>query len=239
MKITPIKKKNLPKYAAALAAVASATLLTGCHTAGEVATENNVSNPDIEEQPLPADSGDENDEGELVLDGEVGYEGSEDEIELAGDVEVEPEPENSCPPDTPGLVAVPNYEPLTLEGDVAWVPDYQEQTDSAAEALTDEQITAYVDAFSAAGMPLTRTNHPFSHYGTHFTALLANNENGILIAFFDGTAEDQGFVMAEWLASVCTEEAEWGCVLDTDGRVIFIDISKDADPERVAKDVIG
>ena len=45
MKIEPRKTAKLPKYAAALAALASAAVLTGCRTAGEVATDGTAPDP--------------------------------------------------------------------------------------------------------------------------------------------------------------------------------------------------
>ena len=74
MKLEPVQRKKLPKYAAALAAITSAAILTGCRTAGEVATEGTAPDPNaganIIEQTLPPDDSSE-DDGELVLDGEI------------------------------------------------------------------------------------------------------------------------------------------------------------------------
>ncbi|MBR4199845.1 MAG: hypothetical protein IKQ91_01030 [Oscillospiraceae bacterium] len=131
MKIEPRKTAKLPKYAAALAAIASAAVLTGCRTAGEVATDGTAPDPNaganIIEQTLPPDDSSE-DDGELVLDGEISNDslpdesstetectgtectGEDDEIMLEGDVAVLPdessEPEYTRSPELAGKVAV-------------------------------------------------------------------------------------------------------------------------------------
>ena len=130
MKIEPRKTAKLPKYAAALAAIASAAVLTGCRTAGEVATDGTAPDPNaganIIEQTLPPDDSSE-DDGELVLDGEISNDSlpdesstetectgtectGDDEIMLEGDVAVLPdessEPEYTRSPELAGKVAV-------------------------------------------------------------------------------------------------------------------------------------
>ena len=131
MKLEPIKKAKLPRYAAALAALASAAVLTGCRTAGEVATDGTAPDPNaganIIEQTLPPDDSSE-DDGELVLDGEISNDslpdesstetdcsgtdctGADDEFQLEGDVAVLPdensEPEYSRSMELAGKVAV-------------------------------------------------------------------------------------------------------------------------------------
>lgn len=45
MEIRPLRSHHLPRYAAALAAVVTAGMLTGCRTAGEIATEGTAPDP--------------------------------------------------------------------------------------------------------------------------------------------------------------------------------------------------
>lgn len=54
MKIEPKQHAKYPKYAAALAAVASAAILTGCQTAGEVVVDGTAPAPNIAEQTVDA-----------------------------------------------------------------------------------------------------------------------------------------------------------------------------------------
>lgn len=74
MEIQPLRSHHLPRYAAALAAVVTAGMLTGCRTAGEVATAG--------DSPVPNTS-------------------YHDIVELDGDVAVEPsDPVNTDEPCT-------------------------------------------------------------------------------------------------------------------------------------------
>lgn len=235
MKIEPKQNAKRPHYAMALAAIASAALLTGCQTAGEVALDGTAPAPEIAEQTVPAASSEQ-----------------EDKIEIGGEVAIEECEVETRPPVAPGLVAIPIdesseefCEPLTLEGDVAWVPDFQEETDDAETLGAQQYADAYAAAFAQAGIPMKQTARRFSHYGTNFTAVLGCEDAGIELAFFDGSAADGDQSMCEWLREVCTESFAWGCVFRTEKTcMVFADITADgidiaANAEQVVKDVIG
>lgn len=235
MKLEPIRQAKLPKYAAALGILAGAALLTGCGPR----IDGDVANPQVDSQEI---------------------------LELAGEETIAPDwtepsgtttgtaPEETCttacPLSVEGTTDVPDdaAEPLMLEGDVAWIPDYQTAVDAINTACA-EDAGAYEAAFAESGYALQRDESSFSHYGTRFTAVLRHPESGTCIAFFDGAAEDQGKSMREWMQGVCTASYDWGCVLeypaDANGlqRIIFIDRSREtdsiaADAEQIYKDVI-
>lgn len=248
MKLEPLKQKNLPKYAAALAVAASAVLLTGCHPAGDVLiSESQIVSPDITEQVIP----DESSEDDLRLDGETELcPDPDDEFESEIDAEIIEDDCSGCKQFEPPLETGGNDdgEPLMLEGDVAWIPDYQEATDDVQTQLTDDRLQVYMDAFADAGLPMARITEGFSHYGTKFTAVMANRECGMAVAFFDGTAEDQDTNMFDYLTKNCACGYDWGCVLkninfkDEYSAMIFIDISKEPEnaaafAAQIAKDV--
>ncbi|MCQ2408704.1 MAG: hypothetical protein MJ065_09310 [Oscillospiraceae bacterium] len=74
MKIEPIKKAPVSKYAAALAAAAAAVMLTGCDTAGEVATAGEIAVEESVEIVNPdsiSAAPDESEPEEVMLDGDV------------------------------------------------------------------------------------------------------------------------------------------------------------------------
>ena len=251
MKLEPIKKSKLPKYAAALGVLASFTLLTGCGTqlAGDVAVP--VDSQDIvalggeawvdPDWTEPAVTGTTAPETEPALDGEIcpfeetGV--SSETLQLDGTID--------CPADETTTTAA---QPLMLEGDVAFIPDYQSAVDAVNDIYSDI-AASYQSGFETKGYIMTRDSRQFSHYGTTFTAVLKHKDTGTLLAFYDGGAADQGITMREWMQGVCTASYDWGCVLeypaDEEGysRVIFVDMSRDfenviADAEQIYKDVI-
>lgn len=250
MKIEPKKNAKSPQYAAVLAAIASAAILTGCQTAGEVAIDGTAPDPNIAEQTVPAAAPE--DDLELVGEIEVEPDQGGDDLELAGDIAISECEVDSRPLQLGGVIAMPNddsrkaaAEPLTLEGDVAWVPDYAEDTDCAGQIGAYYFAEAYADAFAQAGIEMAQTDRWFSHYGTIFMAALSSADEAVSLAFYDGSAVDADLSMREWMGSVCTEQHDWGCVFRQDGRcTVFVDISAEgidiaANAEQVVKDVIG
>lgn len=235
MKLEPLKLTNLPKYAAVLAFAASAAVLTGCsplQTGGDVAIEVTAPETDIAASTVP-----ETDIAAATLPEEDESPALEGGIDIREDSEVRPEGDDAA-------------EPLMLEGDVVWIPDYQEALDRLETALDDTHLQIYMDAFAAAGMPMTRISVPFTHYGSRMTAALENQERSIGVAFFDGTAEDQGVNMFDYLTkNQCGCGYDWGCVLkninykDRFSMMVFVDISKESEDvaayaAQIAKDVI-
>lgn len=83
MEIQPLRSHHLPRYAAALAAVVTAGMLTGCRTAGEVATEGTAPDPNTSYHSV------------VELDGDVAVEPSDpvntDEPCTGDDTACEPE----------------------------------------------------------------------------------------------------------------------------------------------------
>ncbi len=209
IQLEPQKKCRQPKYIAAIGVLSSAALLTGCG-GGDVAlggepvvctdvTEiitTTVQEPELEGLPVLC-----TDETESI----------ETQPEIGGEVYL---PEQDIP-----------AEPLTLEGDVAFVPDYEET------AAVPEDTVVFQDAFAAQGLIMDKDCRKFSHYGVTFTSVLKNAENGIRLVFFDGSMTDGETAMRDWLGSVCTETYDWGCVLeypaDPEGidRAVFVDVS--------------
>lgn len=247
MKIEPKQSAKRPHYAIALAAIASATFLTGCQSDGEVAIDGTASAPEIAEQTVPSASSEQEDE--IVLGGEMAVYETTEAIGSDSETETEECEVGSRPLQLGGVVAMPSddvpAEPLTLEGDVAWVPDYQEATDDAEILGTQCYAEAYAVAFAQADIPMKQTARRFSHYGTNFIAVLGCEDAGIELTFFDGSAADGDRSMREWLREVCTESYDWGCVLKTwDTCMVFADITAEgidiaANAEQVVKDVIG
>ena len=178
MKIHPTKRANLPKYAAALAAVAAAGLLTGCHTSGEVVTEGTA--------PVPVDS----DAGQLT-----GQDSGKTDA--------------SC---TVAEGDTIDDEAVQLAGDVA-MPYFQE--DEAYDKGLDWQM-AFVDGFARHGIPLVPDSEPLYLAGSAETVWKSVNPPLVRIAFFDGSAEDMGYVCRDWILSSYTpdimHEYDWGFV---------------------------
>ena len=247
MKLEPLKKVNLPKYAAALGLIASAALLTGCapfQTAGETAAPP-LDSDDIVElageetvstEPEQTTTAAESGTTELFLEGEA-------------------VPDELCttehPHDVPGSISIPEDDSLVLDGDVdvAYVPAYQEGVDDA-NRYYESIASSYADGFASKGFVMTRDSREFELGGVRFTAVLKNQERGLLLAYYDGNAEEQGKPMREWMQEQCAECFDWGCITeipaDADGyhRVIFVDMGRDfddviGDAEQIYKDVIA
>lgn len=251
MKLEPIKKAKLPRYAAALGILASAALLTGCspvQTAGDVAAP--IDSADIVELAgeeaiapdwtEPTDITTAPDETELP----------ETSTEPMLEGEAMPDPcITERYPDAPGTVAAPDEEPVMLEGDVAWIPDYQQAVDDINRFYGDV-FGSYETGFAAKGFIMTRDETEFDFNGIRFTSVLKHKDRGIRIAFYDGTASENGKNMHEMMQEVCDESFGWGCVTelpaDDEGyhRVIFVDMCRDMnnpieDAEQIYKDVIA
>lgn len=249
MKIEPKQSAKRPRYAAALAAIASAALLTGCQSDGEVALDGTA--PEIAEQTVPAESSEQEDE--IVLGGEMAVYETTEAIGSDSETETEECEVGSRPLQLGGVVAMPSRddsisepaEPLMLEGDVAWVPDFQEAADDAETLGMQSYAEACAAAFAQAGIPMKQTDRRFSHYGTEFTAVLGSEDAGIELAFFAGEAADGAQSMREWLRALCTASYDWGCVLKTEKTcMVFVDVTAEgvdiaANAEQVVKDVIG
>ena len=237
MKLEPLKKAKLPKYAAALGILASAALLTGCgpQLAGDVA------NPNVDSNDI------------VVLDGEESVCTEPEETAAETDPAVTTTETTEYPLAEDGEAPVvtddgDSGEPLMLEGDVAWIPDYQEAVDEINRFYGDV-FGSYESGFAAKGYIMTRDETAFSHYGIRFTSVLKHQESGTRIAIYDGKAEDNGKTMREWMQEICTASYDWGCVLDYPAdeagwhRMIFVDMSRDidspvTDAEQIYKDVM-
>lgn len=248
MKIEPIRKASIPKYAAALAAAAAAVMLTGCQTAGDVAIAGDIA---VEEQSS-WNAGKDGDE--LRLEGEAtpdpSIENSEDDLRLDGKVVMATRPANGEGlPATPGTANVDtdcsdcdDSSEVMLEGDVVFVPDFSESAESVA-SLSDDQIGIYADAFAEAGVQLERDPEPFSYYGYNFGETLLNQAGDLRVIFYSGIAADNGTTMEEWMQSICGDRRDWGetCTAG-DTKLVFIDISRASEnaPDhaaQIAKDV--
>lgn len=247
MKIEPIRKALIPKYAAALAAAAAAVMLTGCQTAGDVAIAGDIA---VEEQSsLNAGmSGDE-----LRLEGEAtpdpSIENSEDDLRLDGKVVMATRPANDA--GSLNIAGTTNVDTdpgscddseFVLDGDVVFVPDFSESAESVA-ALSDDQIGIYADAFAKAGVRLERDPEPFAYYGYNFGETLLNQAGDLRVIFYSGIAADNGTTMEEWMQSICGDRRDWGetCTAG-DTKLVFIDISRASEnaPDhaaQIAKDV--
>lgn len=268
MKLEPLKQTRLPKYAAALGVLASVTLLTGCgqQLAGDVAVPVDSQDivelggdayvdPDWTEPAVTGTTAPETDltaaTAEPVLEGEIN---PFDETCIVSDEKRPPHLTGLVPciedVTTTAVTAPPAdpVQPLTLEGDVAFIPDYQDAVDNV-NRFYEVLAESYETGFETKGYIMTRDSRRFSHFGTTFTSVLKHKDTGTLLAFYDGDAEDQGVKMREWMQGVCTASYDWGCVLDypadADGyhRVIFVDTARDfdsaiTDAEQIYKDVI-
>ena len=238
MKLEPIRHAKLPEYAAVLGILASAALLTGCgpQLAGDVANPNVDSNDIIELAGEEAVSTEPDETTTQTASAVTTTETTEYPLAEDGEAPVVTDDGDSC-------------EPLMLEGDVAFVPDYQAAVDEI-NTVCAADAGAYEAAFAGMGYAMQRDDSSFSHYGTRFTAVLRHPESGTRIAFYDGSAEDGGLTMREWMQGICTASYDWGCVLDYPAdenglqRIIFIDRNREtdsvtADAEQIYKDVIA
>ena len=257
MKIEPRKTAKLPKYAAALAAIASAAVLTGCRTAGEVATDGTAPDPNaganIIEQTLPPDDSSE-DDGELVLDGEISNDSLPDESsepeytrspELAGKVAVRTDyPDIDTVLATPGFVSTPQLDAMTGEKK----PVFRQLYDKV-RALPDAHIQVYADAFTKAGLSMNRSESWFIFEKNEFKVALETADGNTMLIFYDGRQQDNGITMSDWIKQFFMKEFDWGGYEDDitgESRWIYVDLSAEpadgdlaAYAEKIAKDVIG
>lgn len=248
MKLEPIKKAKLPKYAAALGILASAALLSGCspfQTAGDVAAP--VDSADIlelaGEETIATDWTEPTDI--TTAPDETALPETSTEPMLAG----EAMPDSCTTERSLNVLGVPEEEPVMLEGDVAWIPDYQQAVDDINRFYGDV-FGSYETGFAVKGFITTRDETEFDFNGIRFTSVLKHQDSGTRIAFYDGTASEDGKYMHEMMQEVCDESFGWGCVTelpaDDEGyhRVIFVDMCRDMnnpieDAEQIYKDVIA
>ena len=239
MKIQPRKTASVPKYAAVLA---SAVLLTGCGYDEPVATDGTAPAPDPavelmgEAQMMPEMTTERMpDSGTAPYDdgGDVTYTGTvkaapDDKPQLVGLMQTIPDPED---------------DPVMLEGDVVFCPDFQQEEDALNDQL-DALSEAYQTQFNLLSntrrdCAMTKSGRRVCYFGVDFTEALENTQQNAQVIFFDGSAEEQGVTMREWLSGQCTVTYDWGCMLEqlnvADGinRVLFVDVSREnaASPE--------
>lgn len=171
MEIKPMKNSRLPRYAAALAAVAAAGMLTACRTAGEVATEGVAPAPqpteDVqlmgEEMPYEddSDSGCEADSKCSVSDTTCSLPKDESMVELDGDVAVE------------GVVEAPFY------------PDNDDAASRGRE-LTD----VFTEAFAQKGLTLEPDQDYYADVSLEMIWKCTDPEQRTIhIGFFDGRSK--------------------------------------------------
>ena len=109
MKIEPQKTNKIPKYAAALASLASAAMLTACQPSGEmVVTDSAAPAPVIDDSNLELD-------GVAVTDAPELSEGEGTEPETTETTTVMPD-----------ATTAPDDEAFLLEGDVVCMPETTE-----------------------------------------------------------------------------------------------------------------
>ena len=118
MKIEPMKKAKLPKYAAALAVAATAMILTGCRTAGDVELAG-TTEPGVVEQSQAAGSGDEilRTEGETDIPDDIEESREKDRENRKNACESSNCTENS------GDHGERDESEVMLDGDVAVIPE--------------------------------------------------------------------------------------------------------------------
>lgn len=243
MKIEPRKTAALPKYAVLLA---SAVLLTGCGTddPAALAGETQIIDPtldlagdeaffpDLTETPAQTTA------EPILLEGEaLPYDGDDycttettavSKPQIAGLIEVNPD-------------TVQRDDPVMLDGDVAFAPDFQTDTNADKLELSAE---AYQSALAAHGISVTKSGRIVNWFGAEFYEGLKNDADRVQVIFFDGKASDPGnpgVTQREWLQNYFTEQYDWGGVLrtenpDAEACVVFVDINAETVPETVAED---
>jgi hypothetical protein len=225
MEIRPIKNCKLPKYAACIVALASAGLLTGCHTSGEVATDGVIDVPDPTTE-------------EVQLMGEEAVIESEDES-VCTTTEEATESCSGCTETLPaesdfqleGGVAVP--EDIEVDGYVAVAPDFDDansQAASGAELLKN----AIIVGFAQQGFPLEPDDTWFDMQSKYKSTDDAN----LRLCFFDGSVMSEmdnmtGWELVEEMMDATSKEYDWGFTKEiykaSDGvtyRIVYIDLSR-------------
>ncbi|MBR4199847.1 MAG: hypothetical protein IKQ91_01040 [Oscillospiraceae bacterium] len=218
MKIEPMKKSNLPKYAAALAALCAVPMLTSCGKEPDIAGLEVV-------YTEPYDS-------ELELAGEEtvdpGY--SEPDVELAGEAPIDEEPESE-----------PEQPPKTIDS-------FAEGCEAAfLEAFERQELDVKAAPLQKGGFDLVNAEYGDTRFDVAFLNKNSLEDN-LAICFYDGSApltywnNEAGEVegtyadMFAYYAERGTKEFAWGYAdtvkrWDTRedwqiGRAAFIDISR-------------
>lgn len=208
MEIKPIMEKKLPRYAAAIAAVAAAGMLTACQTAGEVETAGVVPEPTEElqlmgEEPV-IESSDESaiENGSEIEGSEEGLLRTEGEVALDSGETCFVESSNEC---------------VEVEGFVAVIPDYRPGLDAATEqgmALGG----VLKEGFAQKEITLAADEGEFDYCDYFHMPLLwrsvGDTQPTLRLAFFDGTDEADGWkqrdYIREWIPGSMQKEYDWG-----------------------------
>ena len=140
----------------------------------------------------------------------------------------------------PDALPQQNDDPVMLDGDVAFAPDFR--TDTVADKA-DYYAPIYQSMFSEHGITMNRCSRKTDWFDIGFYEELESVKDKTEVIFFDGSVSDQGVTMREWLSSLCTKHFDWGCLLEDHApeveftRVIFVDVSADTEPAAVARDL--
>ena len=244
MELKPIKNALRPHYAAAIAAAASALLLTGCGNAGEVAlagdapTSYNPKETDIVvldgEETVAPDYTEPVLEGEAVPDyTETHFIGTTPALEGVAPMPVDGANLQGTQICTLPPVQQQTEEPVRLEGDVAFIPSFEEENEDACAAAT-ELIDEMCTGFSRVGITLTEEKETLRHMGgIPFYYPFIDAEQKIAVVFYDSAAvNDQGYCLGDYMSDWYTvnERCPWGVCTSGDYlnetyRCAFIDLS--------------
>lgn len=233
MEIKPQKSAKKPFYAAALAAAASAALLTGCNIDISAANDN----PQIQGiSPVPIDPGDvtEIQITEPVLEGEGTIDPSYTEpVQLEG--EARPEPDYTEPVQLDGDVAMP--EPPVLAGSVS-IQQMDMQAHERARTRGLSNADGIIEGFRREGYALTETDVWLDLPDFSLQAALSAKDDDLLVVYYDDNCAQDGCCFSDALiaalAATETYEIDQGYlarVTDSAGmhRVVFLDINRAED----------
>ena len=222
MEIKPQKTARRPMYAAALAAAASAAVLTGCGTAGDVTIAGDGPTPVAQQITVITDTTPDTTETtaratELILD---------------GDMVVETE----RPPQVMGLIP-PVTDPsdeLQLEGEATVCPAYQNENESARlRGLMDAD--RLIAGFEKAGYSLAETDVWLNLPEMDLQAALLDKDANVMVLFYDGSADEYGEpcegVLRRSLDGFEPAIRDWGAIAKVrdavgEHRAVFVDINK-------------
>ena len=241
IEMKPVSVSKKPRYAAAIAVLASAAMLTGCGTAGEVETVSPGMNPGISEEELQIMGTEQVCTEPAVTERQPVYEGmlpmytepQEEPVALGGDVAID--------------------DPVALEGEAVPIDEPKEPQEVLAPnpELQQDFTAANIDAWAKRGSEIkliaqavrnqkNGTPIPQEAYedikvgGVQFTVYGTGLNGSAMFVRYNGDAESDGMTEREWLGKLTsayeTEQFSWGMTVvgkydDEPCFIIFIDSS--------------
>ena len=259
MEIRPMKDTKLPRYAAAIVAVAAAGLMTGCQTSGEVATEGVAPQPLTEEIALAGEEVSITDDSELIEPTDETQCGTgcteplpdDSEVALAGEVEPTDDEDLRLEGGAP-LEDSSYYTDVELDGYIAVESDPAdfgfENTAQIAKMLS----RTIISGFAQRDLPLELDDSDTEYYMP--CVYRGKVDTNLRFCFFDGSVTSGNTTCRDYvndLLAPLDTEYDWGYMKeiydvseDFTYYVVYIDLSRCGGLSEdafaaIAEDIVG